>query len=736
MVQLAGSLDGGGAGVATPDLQKNGSAAAAAAYIKSSDSYSITIENLPVKIFGSYNFIFQYSYLDDSQPTPIDGPFSATYSIPVNVPDLSVAPTNLVGTGGYNSYQLKWDTPTFASYGDTVVYESNSALSAPSAKVVYIGTANQCTILTSDSLAKYVYVVHRDMFLDANKKGTPYGPITILEPVSVDTTGPSNVTSVTASGGVETGGISGFNGFLDISWPAVTGNGIRGYRIRYKATGSTNYSYADSPGTGTAYRLTGLGVGLTYEIAVATYDEYNNTSTSYVAATNVAISGTPYIASTVDVTGFFRAKANSGDADSTAFKFGYGVDTGKRGLVFTPDNYWYIDSSQGASLKVGGPDNHITWNGASLVVTGDIQAKKGTFSGNINLASGASIYSGAITGNTSTASSNTGGSLSGDGYILSSTGLIVRKTVAGVVNTVQLSTLDGSITANAGNIAGWALSANSLSNNNIVLDSAGSIIVGASNSNNTIRLSSGDIASNDGNIYRLWVGTQVASSVTPLRITREGLLYATGAVITGNSTFNGSITSGSTITGANITMTGTVSGYGLASAKLLFQDSNYAISAGSSSFTYPGTSGSYDSEGDWISATDSQTITNNDIRFTDATLAGAIPSSGFYYGELWLGSGTNSGSTDLWANYPGGYIGISVVADSTDKNIMIFGDSSAGFTTLHRSSTTDDTKQSPAFLQVDSSGRLSRGRAILTGGSSAPSTTLGLTGDLYFSTAT
>lgn len=523
MVQLAGSLDGGGAGVATPDLQKNGSAAVAAASIKSSDSYSITIENLPVKIFGSYNFVFQYSYLDDSQATPIDGPFSATYSIPVNIPDLSVAPTNLVGTGGYNSYQLKWDTPTFASYGDTVVYESNSALSTPSAKVVYIGTANQCTILTSDSLAKYVYVVHRDMFLDANKKGTPYGPITILEPVSVDTTGPSNVTSVTASGGVETGGISGFNGYLDISWPAVTGNGIRGYRIRYKATGSSNYSYADSPGVGTAYRLTGLGVGLTYEIAVATYDEYNNTSTSYVSATNVAISGTPFIASTVNVTGYFNATSGG---DTGAFKFGYGVDTGKRGLVFNANNYWYIDSSQSASLRIGGPStNYIDWNGAELKINGNLGVDGNTkIGGNIELSTtGASIYNGTI---------NSNGNLTGNGFALNSSGL----KVASGSNSVTLDAANGQITANAGNIAGWALSANSFSNNNIVLDSAGSIIVGASNSNETIRLSSSNTAANDGNVYRAWVGTQVASSVTPLRITREGKLYASGAEISGTIT--------------------------------------------------------------------------------------------------------------------------------------------------------------------------------------------------------
>ena len=523
MVQLAGSLDGGGAGVATPDLQKNGSAAAAAASIKSNDSYSITIENLPVKIFGSYNFVFQYLYLDDSQPTPIDGPFSATYSIPANVPDLSVAPTNIVATGGYNSYQLKWDVPTFASYGDTVVYESNSALSAPSVKVVFIGTANQCTVLTSDSLPKYVYIVHRDMFLDANKKGTPYGPITILEPVSVDTTGPSNVTSVTATGGVETGGIAGFNGFLDISWPAVTGNGIRGYRIRYKATGSTNYSYADSPGTGTAYRLTGLGVGLTYEIAVATYDEYNNTSTSYVSATNVAISGTPFIASTVNVTGYFNATSGG---DTGAFKFGYGVDTGKRGLVFNANNYWYIDSLQSASLRIGGPStNYIDWNGAELKINGNLGVDGNTkIGGNIQLSTaGASIYNGTI---------NSNGNLTGNGFALNSSGL----KVASGSNSVTLDAASGQITANAGNIAGWALSANSLSNNNIVLDSAGSIIVGASNTNETIRLSSSNTAANDGNVYRAWVGTQVASSVTPLRITREGKLYASGAEISGTIT--------------------------------------------------------------------------------------------------------------------------------------------------------------------------------------------------------
>jgi hypothetical protein len=188
----------------------------------------------------------------------------------------------------------------------------------------------------------------------------------------------------------------------------------------------------------------------------------------------------------------------------------------------------------------------------------------------------------------------------------------------------------------------------------------------------------------------------------------------------GTLTVKGAITSGSTITGADITMTGAAGQTGIASTKLFFSSSNYAISAGTSSYTYPGSSGYYDSEGDWISATDPQTVTTNDIRFTDATYAGAVPyNTSFYYGELWLGSGTGTGSggsVDLWANHPAGYIGLSIVADETDKNIMVYGDSSAGFGTLHRSSTSDSSKESPAFLQVDSSGRMSRGRAVITGG--------------------
>ena len=355
------------------------------------------------------------------------------------------------------------------------------------------------------------------------KSVTPYSPVTI------DVTGPDNVGSVTTSGGLDTSGTIGFNGYADISWAAVTTGGIRGYRIRYKATTSSNYSYVDSPGTGTSYRLSGLGAGLTYTIAVATYDEFNNTSTQYVSGANVVVGGTPYIASTVDVTGYFSAKAAPTDAASTAFKFGYGVDTGKRGLVFNSNNYWYIDSSQGASLKIGGADNYITWDGSSLVVTGDIQAKKGTFSGNILLStSGGSIYNGTITGNT----------LTGDGFALNSTGLAVKKGT----NAVTISSTDGSISANYGTIAGWTIDANSINKGYQVGFYAPDSPV------------TSDVV--------IWAGGTRASN--PFNVTYAGKLTATGADITGKITatsgFIGSGTSGWAISGNSIVSTGASDG--------------------------------------------------------------------------------------------------------------------------------------------------------------------------------
>lgn len=453
------------------------------------------------------------------------------------------APTIIAAatTNGYTVSYTAQTSNTFKSISIEEVVSSATTDPGTGYAGVATGATNPIFVPTTNTNKRWV----RAKLFDTVNASTTYSTavtVTPLSPVTVDNDGPPNVASVTTSGGLDSSGTIGFNGYADISWAAVTTGGIRGYRIRYKATTSSIYSYADSPGSGTSYRLTGLGAGLTYEIAVATYDEYNNTSSSYVSGTNVAVGGTPYIASTVDVTGFFKAKANPTDADSTAFKFGYGVDTGKRGLVFNTNNYWYIDSDQTALLKVGGATtNYIEWNGASFVIDGDLRAKKGSFSGNVSIASGASLYSGTLTGNTVTTTGDTGGSLSGAGYILNSSGLTFNSASISGITTIDATT--GLLTSQSANIGGWLISPSTnvgslyktTGTNTVKLDSAGYITVSGTGYETGIGYPSSSGA--DANIV-IWAGASKATA--PFKVFKDGSVSLPAA------TFNGYATTGTT----------------------------------------------------------------------------------------------------------------------------------------------------------------------------------------------
>ena len=240
--------------------------------------------------------------------------------------------------------------------------------------------------------------------------------VTTVAPLIVDIIGPSAPSGGTVTAGIDNsaGATIGFNAFVDISWNAVSDTTLRGYRIRFRKNGSTDpYSYVDSPGTGTTFRLNGLAIGTTYEVAIASYDELNNTSSSYTSIGTATATGTPFIGKNVTTVGYFGASATG---DTGTFKFGYGVETGKRGLVFNANNYWYIDSSSSALFKLGGDtNNYISWDGATFTIAGNIIARGGSFSGNVAMTTnGASIYNGTLDVN---------GALSGNGFILNNQGL-------------------------------------------------------------------------------------------------------------------------------------------------------------------------------------------------------------------------------------------------------------------------------------------------------------------------
>ena len=506
------------------DLQKDVSGIASANALASKDSYTITIENLPVKLAGKYNFVFQYYYVnpDESQSTPVLGPQSATYSIELDIPCIATVPTNVVTAGGFYSYQVKWDMPTFASYADTIVYESNTNSFSASSKVVYVGTSNQCNILTSDLVSKYVYVVHRDMFRQSCVAGFVAGPIVIKDPIVVDANPPTNDFSVgTATVQDDPDGLFTFNKKVLFNWTANTDTSTYGYQIRFRRVGTTDYTYMSVPGrTVTSTYLYGLKAGQTYEIGVTTYDQFGNTNTSdWKSYPNIVIPASTSLAADVAIT--------AGD-----MKMGYGIggDNANKGLYLGPENYWYVigntTASSAARLSVGGTGDRLLWNGTNLSVTGNLSATGGTFSGNILLSStNASIYNGTI---------NAGGNLTGNGFALNATGLKVQNGT----NSVTLDASNGQITANAGSIGGWQLTSSGLSNNNARLNSTlGTLELGGYNADDIVHLDA-----NDAN-YRMWIGKN-SSATAPFRVSKAGLLYASGAIIDGDASFSGTLTVG------------------------------------------------------------------------------------------------------------------------------------------------------------------------------------------------
>ena len=468
---------------------------------------------------------------------------SSDYVTPLDTPVITL-------TAGILSYFVSWNSQSGKPLDQIYIEEvQSSSSSAPSTgwEQKAQGTQNPLTVETTNSNKRWV----RARFYDSTGNATTYGTAQHVTPYAANTAnteGPPDVASVTSSGGLDASGIIGFNGFANISWNSVTTGGIRGYRIRYKPTTSSSYSYADSPGSGTSYRLTGLAAGLTYQIAVATYDAFNNTSSNYVSGSNVTVGGTPYIASTVDVTGYFSAKANAADAESTAFKFGYGIgDTGlvKRGIKLNDYNYWYLDSAQSASIRVGGPTtNYIEWNGTAFVIDGDLRAKKGSFSGNINMATGASIYSGTIGGNsrTVTATGDTGGELVSAGYLLNSGGITFSNGLAdNLRRETNIVAATGKFTTDTAIIGNWNVDKTTISNNGIVLtapflsSSKPSIII--NKGAYYLGLQTPNPSNPSGTDIVLWAGQSedggsVASGAN-FRVTAGGNLYATGAVISG-----------------------------------------------------------------------------------------------------------------------------------------------------------------------------------------------------------
>lgn len=434
-------------------------------------------------------------------------------------------------------YTVDWEAITQTFKYISIEEVISNAETAPTSgySAIYLDDIKPATIIRPTLATRWV----RARFTDKAGGFSPYSTaykVTPSSPVAVDDIGPDAPTSGTVTAGVDNsaGATIGFNAYVDISWSAVADTTLKGYRIRFRENGTTNpYSYVDSPGTGTTFRLNGLAIGTIYEVAIASYDEFNNTSSAYFPIGTAQATGTPFIGKNVTTVGYFGASATG---DTGTFKFGYGVqDSGgvKRGLVFNSNNYWYIDSAQSALFKLGGDvNNYIEWNGSEFIVQGDLRAKKGNFQGNVQIMSGGSLYSGTIVN----------GNLSGAGYILNNNGLTFSSSTTSGTTTINGTT--GLFTTISANIGGWDVDSNSIrktiDNKTIILDSTNAEIALTGTTK-----SAGISAANLSTDIAFWAGGSKSTNAA-FYVTAGGFLKANSASL------QGSITTGAAISGAEM----------------------------------------------------------------------------------------------------------------------------------------------------------------------------------------
>jgi hypothetical protein len=705
---------------------------------------------------------------------------------------LGVVPTFTL-TGITNGYTATWTLPAGASYAK--VYESGTSWGAgnPTESDLVFSGASPAIIKKTVYTLRYVKIRYLtdDGFTSS---WSAEQSVTPIDAIAADVNAPNAPSTISATAGTDSTGTVGFNGVVNISWSAVSDSTLRGYRIRfrpYKASAPfENYSHVDSPGTGTSYRLSGLALGTTYEVGIASYDEFNNTSYAYTALSpNIAVSGNPFIGTNVSTTGYFEAGVAG--TDTGTFKFGYGVDTGKRGLVLNSSNYWYIDSAQSALFKIGGStSNYVSWNGTKLSIDGDLGVAGGTtIGGNIAMgASGASIYQGTLNGS---------GNLTSDGFLLNSSGLVIKK------NAIQLrlDTSDGGIYAEYGQIAGWTIDSSKFERGTT------GTYTGISSSGT----------------YAIWAGSPVSAgnSSAKFSVTPAGAVTASDITITGGSLTVGAssiaastgklISTDAEITGKITASTGKIGNINIDSGGLYISDAvvpsplsgnrivfsgggiaSYA--SGSSTPKFQLASDGTAKVGGWTineTSLSSAGITLNagsqHISFTNGFLidndnftyniAGGVQASSTYYGSdtntdgfvedsfVSLAPGTasassisikpsssynattspalfmsTSGYSTLQAG--GSYISLSNTGVVINTN-TVGGIALKGFATAYHRMY-NPLKEAGAVLQIFSDGRVTAGRAFYKSGASETSITninhstwpsVGLIGDVIFSTA-
>lgn len=529
------------------DLEKTADAAAASASKTSKDSYTKTIK-MPLIKGKEYRFWFKYQYEDPETKKVTLSDSSPIWKESFAIPNLTKAVQNLTLTAGAQSYGIKFNLDPASVQEDVVIFESLTSDFAIQT-IVYTGTSTSVSILTTGATAfspRWIKVRSRDRWDDLNISEVTAGPVTPFS-ADVDTTYTvANPGSASASASIDPKDLSGFSLVSTISWTQSSDVKTAGYAIRWSTDNPSIvttplWEYASVSGRSTtSFTATGLIPNTTYYYQVASTTSYD------VVDWTGAASGT-FIASDADGTAAgalarLKSYIAIGGATQDLFKIGTGISQSinlnidplvsptltagtYHGIILNKsttnvgNNFWLTTGQ----FRVGNPTEFMYWNGTNLYLTGNINATGGKFTGNVQLA----IPTGGTTSGTLYAGANP---TSGARVRLSSEGIFAYNSTStnnttGLTFSLQQAT--GQIDAREGTVGGWTLATTGFSSGGAKIENTGNISLGnnpQANLQSIVRLSADDPT------YRLWIGSQTAASAK-FRVSKEGILYAEGAVI-------------------------------------------------------------------------------------------------------------------------------------------------------------------------------------------------------------
>ena len=500
------------------------------------------------KVFGEFTaFEIDYTgaiYVRDKnlQTSFVTGYSVTKYSDPLTAPVISATKAPMAYNVSYTA------NSTFDK-----IYIEESTNSGTTWTNVGVTSSNPAYVPTINSTQRSV----RAKFSKKLGGFTGYSNTVTVTPDKIDptdTTAPANPTNVSATAVVDSNDKTGFSLQATISFTKSSDSDCRGYRIRW-TTQTTNpiyeYGYVDHPSSGTtvSFTVSGLIPDITYYYQVAAVDQFNNTQSYTNSGTFIAQDS---VATAEGSLARLKSYISIGGATGDQFKFGTGISESiNTSTTTTPalssgtyhgillnktgnkNNFWLTTGQ----LRVGTDTQFMYFNGTDLYLTGDINARSGSITGNLTMTGGGSVIARTTAGSNNKVTLSYAGLFAYDANGTETT-QIISNAAAGAATFTTTKALIGN----------WSVGTNTISAGGVTLNSSTPSII-ATNGGSYVGIKPRASAGTD---IVLWTGNtdspainSAASGQAGFQVNANGQLYATGAIISGKIT----VESGSSLGG-------------------------------------------------------------------------------------------------------------------------------------------------------------------------------------------